>query len=502
MSKLEEIRISGHDTDDEKKAGFESDSAVVEVGEVAKLPLWKRIASTGIEMRGVEPVPVEERNDKRGLNIFTMWWSISLTLLAVTTGLVGTLYDGLSLQAASLTILFFTLLAAIPPAALGTLGPQTGMRQVVQSRYSFGLYAVTIVALLNLATTTGWCIISTIVAGQTLSAVSGGSLSWNLGIVIIALIALVIAFLGYKVVHEYERWCWIPALVAITITAGCGGHLLKEQGPTEPATAAGVLTFGCVVTSFTLTWALMASDFSVYTHPSISKTRVFISIYSGLVLPGIPLMILGAAIGGAILSNPDLSRAFETGSTGGAMLFMLESSKIGGFGKFIAVVLAFTLLGNLGATIYSISCQCQCLLPIFARVPRWVFSILISAIIIAAAIPISKNLATALENFLALIAYWGAVYVAVVSVEHLVFRKTAAAYEPAIWNDGSKLPLGLAAVAAIAVPFALIVPSMAVTWYTGPVAEMTGDIGFEVGGVLAVVVYVPLRWAERRWIGR
>ncbi|KAE9963673.1 hypothetical protein BLS_009073, partial [Venturia inaequalis] len=492
MSKIERIFDHSRDVDIEKKDASGSQTSVVEVGEVAPLSLWKRITLSGMELRGVEPVPIEERNDKHGLNIFTMWWSISLTLLAVTTGLVGTLYDGLSLQAASLTILFFTLFAAIPPAALGTLGPQTGMRQIVQARYSFGLYAVTIVALFNLATTTGWCIISTIVAGQTLSAVSGGSLSWNLGIVIIALIALVIAFLGYKVVHQYERWCWIPALVAITITVGCGGHLLKEQAATEPATAAGVLTFGCVVTSFTLTWALMASDFSVYTHASVSKTRVFLSIYGGLVLPGVPLMILGAAIGGAILSNPDLSTAFDSGSTGGAMLFLLESSNIGTFGKFIAVILAFTLLGNLAGTIYSISIQFQCLLPFFTRVPRWIFSILISAIIIAAAIPISKSLATALENFLALIAYWGAVYVAVVSMEHLVFRKSAAAYDPAIWNNGAKLPMGLAAVGAIAVPFALIVPCMAVTWYTGPIARRTGDIGFEVGGVLAVVVYVPL----------
>lgn len=213
-------------------------------------------------------------------------------------------------------------------------------------------------------------------------------------------------------------------------------------------------------------------------------------------------MILGAAIGGAIPSIPDLAEAFNSGSTGGAMLYMLESSNINGFGKFIAIILAFTLLGNLAGTIYSISIQFQCLLPIFTCVPRWIFSILISAIIIAAAIPISKTLATALENFLALIAYWGAVYVAVVSMEHLIFRKSAKAYDAAIWNDGGRLPMGLAAVVAIAVPFAFIVPCMAVTWYTGPVARRTGDIGFEVGGVLAVGVYMPLRWVERRWIGR
>lgn len=184
------------------------------------------------------------------------------------------------------------------------------------------------------------------------------------------------------------------------------------------------------------------------------------------------------------------------------MLYMLESSNINGFGKFIAIILAFTLLGNLAGTIYSISIQFQCLLPIFTRIPRWIFSILTSAIIIAVAIPISKNLAIALENFLALIAYWGAVYVSIVSMEHLVFRKSAGAYDAVIWNDANKLPMGLAAVGAIAVPFALIVPCMAVTWYTGPVARITGDIGFEAGGILAVLVYMPLRWAERRWISR
>ena len=154
---------------------------------------------------------------------------------------------------------------------MGILGPQTGMRQVVQARYSFGLYAVIIVALMNLATAVGWSIVSAIIAGETLSAVSGGSLSWDLGIVIASVVSLVIAFLGYKVVHTYERWAWIPALIAILITVGCGGHRLKNQAPTEPATAAGVLTYGCAVTSFTMTWATMVSDFCVYIHPSVPK---------------------------------------------------------------------------------------------------------------------------------------------------------------------------------------------------------------------------------------
>ena len=184
---------------------------------------------------------------------------------------MGTLYTGLSLQAASLVILFFTLFAAIPPAAFSILGPLTGMRQIVQARYSFGRYAVMLVALLNIATATGWSIVSTILAGQTLSAVSGGGLSWNLGIVIMALIGLFISFMGYRVLHHYERWAWIPSLIALTIATGCGGNLLKNQAATEPATARAVLSFACVVISFTVTWTTMASDFCVYMQPDIPK---------------------------------------------------------------------------------------------------------------------------------------------------------------------------------------------------------------------------------------
>jgi purine-cytosine permease-like protein len=37
-----------------------------------------------------------------------------------------------------LVILFFTLLTSTLPAYLSTLGPKTGMRQMIQARFSFG----------------------------------------------------------------------------------------------------------------------------------------------------------------------------------------------------------------------------------------------------------------------------------------------------------------------------------------------------------------------------
>lgn len=173
------------------------------------------------------------------------------------------------------------MLGAFPAAALGTLGPQTGMRQMVQTRYSYGLYGASVIVLLNMATNTGWTIVSAIVSGQTLGAVSGGSLSWDLGIVIVALLALLVAFMGYRVIHYYERYAWIPALIGIVIMLGCSGHRLKEQVPTEPPEAQTIITFACIVVGFLITWAAMVSDFAVYVSPTVPRQVMHTHMTSG-----------------------------------------------------------------------------------------------------------------------------------------------------------------------------------------------------------------------------
>lgn len=61
---------------------------------------------------------------------------------SIVTGMAATLSFGLSLRVASLIILFLTLLCTIPVAYLATIGPKTGMRQMIQARFSFGYYLV------------------------------------------------------------------------------------------------------------------------------------------------------------------------------------------------------------------------------------------------------------------------------------------------------------------------------------------------------------------------
>jgi NCS1 nucleoside transporter family len=411
---------------------------------------------------------------------------------------------GLSLRDASLVILFFTLISTLPVAYLCTWGPQTGMRQLVQARFSFGKYLVSILVLLNLATLTGFCVVDSIIGGQALSAVKNGeTISATVGIVIIALLALVIAFFGFRVLHHYERWAWIPALMALIIATGCGGKGLGQQAEVPAATAPQILSFGGLVAGFMLPWAALASDFSTYMHPKAPPMRIAAYTYIGLALPTILLMTLGAAMGGATPNLAEWQAGYDVNAASGVLSAMLRPA--GGFGRFITVILAFSMLGNLSATMYSITLNLQMLIPWTFRVPRVLFSIVITAIVIGVAVEAAKSFFVNLENFLGVIGYWSAAFIGIVLVEHLIFRRrsfTAYTKNEYAWDDTKELPLGVAAIGALLLCLGLLIPSMAQIWFTGPIGERTGDIGFEVAFLLAGTLYVPLRYLERMFCSR
>lgn len=212
-------------------------------------------------------------------------------------------------------------------------------------------------------------------------------------------------------------------------------------------------------------------------------------------------MTLGAAIAGALPNNPSWQAAYDKTLVGGALAAMLSPAD--GFGKFCVVILSLTLLGNTAGTMYAITLNFQTLIPWLLRVPRYVFSIVVTIIVIPVAISAANDFFVNLENFIALIGYWSASFVGIVGVEHVIFRRGVhETYEHSMWNDGAKLPPGVAALASGVLCFGVVVPCMSQVWFTGPVAETTGDIGFEVAFVVSGLLYVPLRCIEKRYTGR
>ncbi|OCH93364.1 NCS cytosine-purine permease [Obba rivulosa] len=458
----------------------------------------RRLIEWGVEARGILPVPAEQRTDTQFSKIFFIWLSANFNILSFSAGSLGPVVYGLSLRDSCLVILFFNLLCSFLPAYLTTWGPKLGLRQMCQARYSFGFFGVIVPSLFNMASLCGFCILNCILGGQTLASISNGNLSWSVGIVVIAVISLLVSFCGYKVLNWYERLAWLPVLIVYVVALGIGGKHLSNPPPAEPATAPVILSFASTIAGFVITYSSISSDFTIYFTPEVASWKIFWYSYLGFNIPIIAIQCLGAAFTIAAPSVPAWNEGYNNGNVGGLLEAVLRPS--GNFGKFLTVLLALSVTANIAPTFYSICLNVQIVVPPLVTVPRYLFSLLATAVIIPLSIVGATKFYTALTNFLGLIGYWGSAFCAVVVVEHFVVRRGRfAAYDLRAWNDWRRLPTGLAALGACALACALIVPSMDQVWFVGPIAKTTGDIGFELAFFATAAFYVPLRLLELRF---
>ncbi|KIY69200.1 hypothetical protein CYLTODRAFT_373087 [Cylindrobasidium torrendii FP15055 ss-10] len=461
----------------------------------------KRLLTWGIEGRGTIPVAPEDRTDTQYFKNFFLWFSWNCNILSFSAGSLGPIVFGLSVRDSCLVILFFNLLCAIPPAYLTTWGPRLGLRQMIQARYSFGYFGVIIPCVLNLINMIGFCVLNCILGGQTLSSVADGNLSWTVGIVIIAVISLFISFCGIKVLTWYERVSWIPVVIVFIITLGVGGKHLRDVPALEPATAGAVLSFASTLAGFVITYSSLSSDFTIYFRPDAPRFRLFLYSYLGFLLPIVTLQCLGAAAAASAAFVPAWEAGYGGSNVGGLIEAMLKPTK--GFGKFLTVLMSLSVAGNIAPTFYSVSLNVQVFIPALYLLPRYVFSVVGTAVVLPIAIVGAHKFYDALLNFLSLIGYWACAFIAVVLTEHIVFRgNNFANYDISVWNKPGKLPPGIAALSAAILSFGLVIPCMEQTWFIGPIGKHTGDIGFEVAFVLTVLLYVPLRTLEKRMVGR
>ncbi|KAF4345329.1 Purine-cytosine permease FCY22 [Fusarium beomiforme] len=418
-----EPHISEHTTNNKENGENTSVSSTAhqEIGLPSKW--FRRMLDAGVEENGILPVPPEQRTQTQPSNLFTVFFTCLLCILPLPTGALGTTVYGLGLRDVSLIIIFFNILTCIPPAIISIGGCKTGMRQMIQARYSFGLYLGIIPILLNAGTVTGFTLVGSIVSGQAIAAVNGkANISVNVGIGIVCTLSFCLAL------------------------------------------------------------------------------KIFTFVYLGLLTPSTPLLILGAAIGGAIPNNESWQIAWDRYGTGGVMAEMLAPA--GGFGKFVLVILALSVVGNMVLSNYSVALCLQMLIPVFAKVPRFFFIMATLAIMIPMSIYAAAQWEESLGNFLAVISYWAGCFDAIVIEELIVFRSTDySSYDPQIWNQAQRLPTGLAAIGASLVSLGLVVPSMDTPWFTGPIGERIGDLGFETAFVVTGIAYYPLRTLEARLMG-
>lgn len=88
----------------------------------------------GLEVRGIEPVPLEERQQPTAwasLEMLLMWFSMGMAVNNIIVGSLGTLVMKLSYKDAVICAIFGNLLGCLAVGYMSTFGPMSGTRTLV-----------------------------------------------------------------------------------------------------------------------------------------------------------------------------------------------------------------------------------------------------------------------------------------------------------------------------------------------------------------------------------
>lgn len=199
---------------------------------------------------------------------------------------------------------------------------------------------------------------------------------------------------------------------------------------------------------------------------------------------------------------PAWSEAYATNDVGGVLGAMLQP--VGGFGKFLLVLLALSVIPNAAGSMYGLALNWQNLFNlVHIRIPRILYPLAITAIVIPISTEVASQFLPSLLNFVGIIGFWSSCFIIVIVIEHFVFRKGKMEnYNVEDWDNWRALPTGIAALGASICSLGLVIPGLAKTWFTGPIGKHTGDIGFEMALVVTALLYVPFRLLEIKLRGR
>jgi len=469
----------------------------------------------GIETHGIERVSPKTRTHVRIFDNFTMWLSANLVISTIALGALATqafflgFWDGLAV------IIIFNALGVLPVAFFSTLGPKLGLRQMTISRFAFGWVGGIIMAIFNVAACIGWSAVNVIIGGQLVSALTNGAIPRWAGILVIAILTTLVSIYGYRYVHRYERYAWIPmAIIFVILLIVAAPHMHIIPTPVfNAAEIAGLISFGGAVYGFATGWSSYAADYNVNQPENTSPSRVFWLTFLGVFIPCVLLETLGMAF-------------TSWKALGGGDLLAAVASPLGGFGKFLVVLLALSVIANNIPNDYSLGLSMQVLGKAFMRVKRYVWTLIGAVVYVAIALSVASNFNETLTSFLLLVAYWLGPWAIILIIEHFVFRHGR--YNVDDWNTPSRLPIGWAAIVSMAIGligaflgFAQVltigkslfpIPGVnesllfcngssclwAITGKVGGLVNPPGgmDVGFELGLVLAAISYLILRRIE------
>jgi nucleobase:cation symporter-1, NCS1 family len=428
-----------------------------------------------VEPGGAEFIPMNERHG-RPLQLFWTWTSPNMEFATIFVGVLAVAGFGMGFWSAALAMILGSAIGGVTQGILSLRGPRYGVPQMVLSRLGFGYWGNALPAGLNSVTAgIGWFAVNSVSGALALNVLT--KLPQVLCLLIIVLLQVAVAFFGYNLVHVFERYAF-PILTVIFLIAA-GVILSKAHPGATHSTIPGafLLAFGASF-GYAVGWNPYASDYTRYFKPDSSKRAIAWWSGSGLFLSCAVLEIVGAAVGTAVKPDDAL------GGPGG-MTSLLAT-------PLADLTLLAIALGAVSANVLNIYSGALSFTAIGIKLPlslrRAIVALGFGTIGFFLAWSALSNAGSKYENFLLIIAYWIAPWLAVYFCDLWLRRNPD---ESLLFNTRWTNWAGpVAMLVGMGISIGLFSNQ---TEYIGPVpthVPAVGDLTFEVGFVITAAVYL------------
>jgi NCS1 family nucleobase:cation symporter-1 len=433
-----------------------------------------------VEPGGAEFIPISERHGKP-LQQFWTWVSPNMEFATIFVGIIGVWFFGQSFWMATLAIVAGSALGSLSMGALAARGPLFGVPQMVLSRIGFGFLGNILPAGINsLVAGIGWFAVNSVSGAFALNALLG----WNskICLVIIVLVQIAVAFFGHNLVHTFERWAF-PFLVVIFAIASVvivsKAHPGAHAGSVPGGVPGGFLiTFGAAF-GYAAGWNPYASDYTRYLPKDTNRRATGLWAGLGVFLSCVALEVVGAAA--ATITSIDKFGANPTaGFTSHLPTWIAD------------ITLLAIALGAICANALNVYSGSMSFLALGVKLPltlrRAIVAIVFGVAGFFLALSGLHDAGTKYNNFLLVIAYWIGPWLGVFFADQ--FLRRGKRVDGFLFDRKHNPWAGFAAMAiAIAVSIYLFANQ---SDYKGVVPKHSphfGDIAFEVGFVLAALLY-------------
>ncbi len=445
-------------------------------------------APRGIEVKSIDWVPLDARRGKPS-SLFPLWFMSNANLTTLATGMVGAAL-GANFATSVLAILTGVAVGTVFTAFHSAQGPQLGLPQMIQSRAQFGYRGVVVICVVVVASIVGFNIFNQILAADVISMTTGVDAP-QLWYVIITLLALALAIVGYHWIHRTQKWLtWlflatfgifsVAALFVLPLAAG----QFSLAGIDWPA----FLVQFAAAAAYALGWAPYVSDYSRYLPPQTSPRKATFYTYTGVFVGAGWLMVLGAFVA-ALFTDLDPLTAIRNAA----------DQILPGSGTWLLLSALPALITVITVNIYAAALELITIADSFVKVRPTRKLRVVACTIIGLAGLLGAELSTgdflaSFGSFLVILLYVLVPWTSVNLVDYYFVRRGHYAIGQIFVVDGLYGNWGWRGLTAYTAGIVAMVPFVVTTWWVGPLAELIGgiDIALFVGLAVSAVVYALL----------